>query len=93
MERGFGGGQPYGLAAALARGRRPPKAGGGPTKYHRLAFRNSLHQVGIKHMHRAACREGTLYPAALCLEYLRPVVVEKERRRQKALLQDGKRVT
>jgi hypothetical protein len=47
MEGGFGGGQPYGLAAALARGRRPPKAGGGPTKYHRLAFRNSLHQVGI----------------------------------------------
>jgi hypothetical protein len=40
MERGFfpiinflfGGGQPCGLAAALARGRRPPKAGGGPTK-------------------------------------------------------------
>ncbi|MDT7942808.1 MAG: hypothetical protein RQ993_06000, partial [Bacteroidota bacterium] len=24
---------------------RPPKAGGGPTKYHRLAFRNSLHQA------------------------------------------------
>jgi hypothetical protein len=46
MERGFGGGQPCGLAAALARGRRPPKAGGGPIKYHRLAFRNSLHQVG-----------------------------------------------
>jgi hypothetical protein len=45
MEGGFGGGQPYGLAAALAQGRRPPKAGGGPTKYHRLAFRNSLHQA------------------------------------------------
>jgi hypothetical protein len=29
-ERGFGGGQPCGLAAA-------------PIKYHRLAFRNSLH--------------------------------------------------
>jgi hypothetical protein len=36
MERGFGGGQPARLAA-------------GPTKYHRLAFRNSLHQVGIIH--------------------------------------------
>jgi hypothetical protein len=34
MEGGFGGGQPYGLAAA-------------PTKYHQLASRNSLHQVGI----------------------------------------------
>jgi len=45
MEGGFGGGQPYGLAAALARGRRPPKAGGGPTKYHQLAFRNSLHRA------------------------------------------------
>jgi hypothetical protein len=30
MERGFGGGQPCGLAAASARGRRPLKAGGGP---------------------------------------------------------------
>jgi hypothetical protein len=30
---------PAGLAAALARGRCPPKAGSGPTKYHRLAFR------------------------------------------------------
>jgi len=47
MERGFGGGQPCGLAAASAWGRRPPKAGGGPTKYHRLAFRNSLHRIGI----------------------------------------------
>jgi hypothetical protein len=46
-ERGFGGGQPCGLAAASARGRRPPKAGGGPTKYHRLALRNFLHRVGI----------------------------------------------
>jgi len=35
------------LAAALAQGRRPPKAGGGPTKYHRLPFRNSLHRAGI----------------------------------------------
>jgi hypothetical protein len=43
----LGGGQPCGLAAASARGRRPPKAGGGPTKYHRLAFRNSLHGIGI----------------------------------------------
>jgi hypothetical protein len=34
----FGGGQPCGLAAASAWGRRPPKAGGGPTKYHQLAF-------------------------------------------------------
>jgi len=34
MEGGFGGGQPVGLAAAWAWGRRPPKAGGGPTKYH-----------------------------------------------------------
>jgi len=34
----LGGGQPCGLAAALARARRPPKAGGGPTKYHRLAL-------------------------------------------------------
>jgi hypothetical protein len=33
------------LAAASARGRRPPKAGGGPTKYHQLAFRNSLHRI------------------------------------------------
>jgi hypothetical protein len=32
-ERCFGGGQPYGLAAASAWGRRPPKAGGGPAKY------------------------------------------------------------
>jgi len=47
-ERCFGGGQPWGLAAASAWGRRPPSAGGGPTKYHRLAFRNSLHQVGIR---------------------------------------------
>jgi len=44
MEGGFGGGQPCGLAAALAQGRRPPKAGGGPTKYHQPAFRNSLHR-------------------------------------------------
>jgi hypothetical protein len=43
----LGGGQPAGLAAASARGRRPPKAGGGPTKYHQLAFRNSLHRIGI----------------------------------------------
>jgi hypothetical protein len=41
-ERCFGGGQPCGLAAASAWGRRPPSAGGGPTKYHRLAFKNSL---------------------------------------------------
>ena len=47
MEGGFGGGQPCGLAAASARGRRPPKAGGGPTKYHRLAFKNSLHGIGV----------------------------------------------
>jgi hypothetical protein len=44
----FGGGQPCGLAAASARGRRPPKAGGGPTKYHQLAFKKSLHQLSIK---------------------------------------------
>jgi len=37
----------WALAAASARGRRPPKAGGGPTKYHRLAIKNSLHRVGI----------------------------------------------
>jgi len=43
----LGGGQPAGLAAASARGRRPPKAGGGPTKYHRLAFKNSLHGIGV----------------------------------------------
>jgi hypothetical protein len=43
----LGGGQPCGLAAAPAQGRRPPKAGGGPTKYHQLAFRNSLHGIGI----------------------------------------------
>jgi len=43
----LGGGQPCGLAAASARGRRPPKAGGGPIKYHRLAFRNSLHRAVI----------------------------------------------
>ena len=43
----FGGGQPAGLAAASARGRRPPKAVGGPTKYHRLAFKNSLHGIGV----------------------------------------------
>jgi hypothetical protein len=49
-ERCFGGGQPCGLAAASAWGRRPPKAGGGPTKYHQLAFRNSLHQVGINQL-------------------------------------------
>ena len=40
-ERCFGGGQPCGLAAAPARGRRPPSAGGGPTKYHQLALSNS----------------------------------------------------
>jgi len=43
----FGGGQPCGLAAASARGCRPPKAGGSPTKYHGLAFKNSLHGIGI----------------------------------------------
>jgi len=43
----LGGGQPAGLAAASARGRRPPKGGGGPTKYHRLAFKNSLHGIGV----------------------------------------------
>jgi hypothetical protein len=43
----LGGGQPAGLAAAPAWGRRPPSAGGGPTKYHRPAFRNSLHRIGI----------------------------------------------
>jgi hypothetical protein len=49
MERGvLGGGQPCGLAAALAQGRRPPKAGGGPTKYQQLALRNSLHRIGIR---------------------------------------------
>jgi len=58
MEGGFGGGQPVGLAAALARGRRPPKAGGGPTKYHRLAFKNSLHQVGIS---PSACKAANSY--------------------------------
>ena len=31
-----------GLAAASARGRRPPKAGGGPKKYYPLALRNSF---------------------------------------------------
>ena len=41
----WGGGQPAGLAAAPARGRRPPKAGGGPTKYHQLALRNSSHRA------------------------------------------------
>jgi hypothetical protein len=46
-ERCFGGGQPCGLPAALAWARRPPKAGGEPTKYYRLAFRNSLHRIGI----------------------------------------------
>jgi hypothetical protein len=44
----LGGGQPCGLAAASARGRRPPAAGGGPTKYHRLALRNSLYRIGIR---------------------------------------------
>ena len=45
MERDvLSGGQPCGLAAASARGRRPPKAGGGPTKYLQLAFRNSYFQ-------------------------------------------------
>jgi hypothetical protein len=39
--------RPAGLAAALAWGRRLPKAGGGPMKYHRLAFRNSLHRIGV----------------------------------------------
>jgi hypothetical protein len=35
MERDvLAGGQPCGLAAGSARGRRPPKAGGGPIKYH-----------------------------------------------------------
>ena len=43
-ERCFGGGQPCGLAAASAWGRRPPKAGGGPTKYHQLALRNSMRE-------------------------------------------------
>jgi hypothetical protein len=47
MEGVFGGGQPCGLAAASAQARRPPSAGGGPTKYHQFAFRNSLHQVGV----------------------------------------------
>jgi hypothetical protein len=42
-ERCLGGGQPCGLAAASAWGRRP-------TKYHQLAFRNSLHQVGINQL-------------------------------------------
>jgi membrane fusion protein (multidrug efflux system) len=46
-ERCFGGGQPCGLAAASARGRRPPSAGSGLTKYHQLAFKNSLHRIGI----------------------------------------------
>jgi hypothetical protein len=35
-------------APALRAGRRPPSAGGGHTKYHRLAFRNSLHRIGIR---------------------------------------------
>jgi hypothetical protein len=44
----LGGGQPCGLAAAQAWGRRPPKAGGGPTKYYRLAFGNFLHRIGLR---------------------------------------------
>jgi hypothetical protein len=54
-ERFWGGGQPCGLAAAPACGRRPPKAGGGHTKYQRLAFRNSktlrgdTRDLGISH--------------------------------------------
>jgi len=43
----LGGGQPCGLATASAQGCRPPKAGGSPTKHHRLPFRNSSHQAGI----------------------------------------------
>ena len=42
MEGGFGGGQPSGLAAASAWGRRPPKAGGGPTKYRRDPYLETL---------------------------------------------------
>jgi len=45
----LGGGQPCGLAAAPARGRRPPKAGGGPTKYLRLALRNSWYKNGERY--------------------------------------------
>jgi len=59
---GFGGGQPYGLAAALAQGRRPPKAGGGPTKYHQFAFRNSLHQVGITFPDIAPVSHSNIFP-------------------------------
>jgi hypothetical protein len=46
----LGGGQPCGLAAAQAWGRRPPSAGGGPTKYHRLAFRNFLDEKAQRPM-------------------------------------------
>jgi hypothetical protein len=42
----LGGGQPAGLAAASAQGRRPPKAGGGHIKL-TLVSRNSLPQIGI----------------------------------------------
>jgi len=30
-------------------GRSAPKGRSGPTKYHRLAFRNSLHRIDIRH--------------------------------------------
>jgi hypothetical protein len=71
MERGFGGGQPAGLAAASAWGRRPPSAGGGPTKYHQLAFRNSLHRTGI-----TRCKSRSLAPQkAIPQKYLEGVCV------------------
>jgi len=50
-ERGFGGGQPAGLAAASAWGRPPPPAGGGPTKLPSV-FGNSLPQIGISSQER-----------------------------------------
>jgi hypothetical protein len=34
--------------AAFGGGGRPPTGGGSPTKYHRLAFKNSLHRIGIR---------------------------------------------
>jgi hypothetical protein len=55
-----GGGQPCGLAAASAWGRRPPKAGGGPTKYHQLAFRSSLHRISI--ITQPPLRKGFILP-------------------------------
>jgi hypothetical protein len=81
----LGGGQPCGLAAAKARARRPPQAGGGPIKYHQLAFSNSLHQTGIiraretgrgSPAHGSASLESIFgYTAHDCLNFLASVVV------------------